>query len=87
MVLYPKNQNSTAKSEICDYTEGSSSQFLSPKDIARILQVNYHKVLDLINIGEIKAFRVGGVYRISPTDFENYLQSVEVEVFSLSDIK
>ena len=61
----------------------SEIQFFSPNDISLILRVSYHKVLDLIAMGNLRAFKIGGVYRVSKADFEFYLQSVEVEVFSL----
>ena len=83
MVRYSDNHNGGTQSKFRETKSHLNSQFLSPRDISIILQVNYHKVLDLIAMGSLKAFRIGGVYRVSKSDFENYLKSVEVEVFSL----
>ena len=83
MVRYSDNHNGDTQSKFRKTKSHLNSQFLSPRDISIILQVNYHKVLDLIAMGSLKAFRIGGVYRVSKSDFENYLKPVEVEVFSL----
>ncbi|MEE8186794.1 MAG: helix-turn-helix domain-containing protein [Nitrososphaerales archaeon] len=35
------------------------NQLLTPKQVAQLLQVNYHKVLDMIALGELTAYKVG----------------------------
>ena len=53
--------------------------FLTPKEVAKILKVNYRKVLDLIVGGELKAYRVGRMFRIPRRELQRYLRSVRVE--------
>ena len=36
-------------------------QLLSPKQVAEKLQINYHKILEFIMMGELKAYKIGGV--------------------------
>ena len=52
---------------------------LSPKEMARILNVGYRKILDMIILGELKAYKIGGVLRISEKEIYRYLDSVKVE--------
>ena len=52
-----------------------------------MLNVSYRKVLDLILLGELSAYRIGGVYRVSQDDLNRYLQSSKVEVFHLPNNK
>ncbi|MCH8035202.1 MAG: helix-turn-helix domain-containing protein, partial [Bacteroidetes bacterium] len=40
----------------------------SPKQVAEHLGVSYHKVLELILMGELAAFKVGNAYRIAEAD-------------------
>ncbi len=41
-------------------------QLLSPKQVAEKLQIHYQKVLKFIVMGELNAYKIGGVYRIEP---------------------
>lgn len=54
---------------------------LTPKEVAQILKINYNKVLELIALGKIEAYKVGGSYRISSIALNKYLQSVKVKSF------
>ena len=56
-------------------------QLLTPKEVAKLLRVNYRKVLDLIALGDLRAYKVGGVFRICEEEITRYLRSVEVEPF------
>ena len=38
---------------------------LTPKQVSEKLNINYRKVLDMIIMGELDAYKIGGVYRIS----------------------
>ena len=38
---------------------------LTPKRVSEKLNINYRKVLDMIIMGELDAYKIGGVYRIS----------------------
>ncbi|MCH8836261.1 MAG: helix-turn-helix domain-containing protein [Candidatus Marinimicrobia bacterium] len=60
------------------------TELLTPKEVANILKVNYRKVLDMIALGELRAYRIGRVFRIAESEVYRYLQSVQIEtsVFS-----
>jgi len=45
----------------------------TPHELADMLQMNYRKILDLILLGELNAFKIGRVYRISESDFQTFL--------------
>ncbi|MCH8272922.1 MAG: helix-turn-helix domain-containing protein [Candidatus Marinimicrobia bacterium] len=62
-------------------------KFYSPIELSEMLNVSYRKVLDLILLGELSAYRIGGVYRVSQDDLNRYLQSSKVEVFHLPNNK
>ena len=49
------------------------------KEVAGLLKVNYRKVLDMIALGELTAYRIGGVFRISEEEIDRYLNSVKVQ--------
>ena len=53
----------------------------TPKEISKMLSINYRKVLDMIALGEIKAYRIGKMFRISDLFLKEYLDSVEVKSF------
>tara|TARA_Y100000034_G_scaffold131681_1_gene192958 strand:- start:635 stop:823 length:189 start_codon:yes stop_codon:yes gene_type:complete len=56
-------------------------RFLTPKQVSKILQINYRKVLDMIALGELEAYRIGGVYRVKESSFNQYLESVKVKTY------
>ena len=47
----------------------------TPNEIAKILRISYRKVLDLIAVGDLPAFKVHKVYRISEANLMQYLES------------
>ena len=49
-------------------------QLLTPKQVAEKLQINYRKVLELIALGKLNAYRIGSVYRIEPGELFDFLQ-------------
>ena len=53
------------------------SDFLSIKDAAAFLDVEYKTVYRLVTTGELPAARVGKLYRIERHDLEAYLQSTK----------
>ena len=55
------------------------NQLYTPKEVAGLLKVNYRKVLDMIALGELTAYRIGGVFRISEEEIQRYLNSVKVQ--------
>ena len=56
-------------------------RFFTPKQVSKILQINYRKVLDMIALGELEAYRIGGVYRVKESSFNQYLESVKVKTY------
>ena len=39
--------------------------FYTPKEISKVLKINYNRVLDLIHLGELSCIKIGRDYRIS----------------------
>jgi excisionase family DNA binding protein len=56
-----------------------SEQFFSIKDIAKRLSVSYGIIRNAINNGKLAAYRVEGSFRISLSDFLEYLESCRYE--------
>lgn len=54
-------------------------QLLTPREAAALLRVNYRTVLDLITVGELRASRVGRLFRIRREEIARYLRSTQVE--------
>jgi len=52
-----------------------SDKFYTPEQIAKELQVHHLTILKFIKIGRLKGIRLGRVYRIRESDFENFLKS------------
>ena len=50
-------------------------KLFTPQEIAIVLKINYRKVLDLIHIGELQAYRVGNSLRISEESLIQYLDN------------
>ena len=53
--------------------------FYTPREIAIMLSVHYRTILDLIATGKIAAFRVGRQYRISHSNFIEYIEHSQAE--------
>lgn len=49
-------------------------QLLTPKQVAEKLNINYLKVLDMIVMVEIDAYKIGGVYRITEGALFDFLE-------------
>lgn len=54
-------------------------ELLTAQEVAKLLKVNYRKVLDLIAAGELKAHKVGRVFRVRQKDLDTYLRSAKVQ--------
>lgn len=48
-------------------------QVLTPKEIAKLLNIGYSKTLNLIKYGNLPYIRIGKTYRISRRVFEAWL--------------
>ena len=53
--------------------------FYTPREIAIMLSVHYRTILDLIAAGKLAAFKVGRQYRITHTNFMEYIEQSQVE--------
>ena len=51
------------------------------QQIAEKLKVNYRTILDRIHLGELDAYKIGGAYRISNKQINNYLDKNEYTSF------
>ena len=56
-------------------------QFYTPKEIADGLKLSYRKVLDLIALGELPAYKIGSCYRVSKSDFHEFMENVRYKSF------
>ena len=50
-----------------------TEKLLTPKEIADCLSINYHKILEMINAGDIKSYRIGKQFRVSHGQLNEYL--------------
>ena len=53
--------------------------FYEIKELSSILKLNYRTILDLIATGELQAYRIGRVFRISPIQLSRFLKSKEIK--------
>ena len=49
---------------------------LSVKEIANLLKISDRTVRNLIETGQIKAYKVGNQFRIKEEDYQNYLNQI-----------
>lgn len=52
---------------------------LTAQEVAKALKVNYRKVLDMIALGELQAYRIGRVFRVSKDELDRYLRNVKLD--------
>jgi len=62
------------------------NKFHTPKQIAKMLQINYHRVLDMIHLGKLDAYKIGNNYRISDGQFNKFLMENRYKPFSKVNI-
>ena len=55
--------------------------FYKPTEIAEMLKVHYQKVLELIALGKLDAYKIDGSYRVSSYSLNKYLLSVKVKSY------
>lgn len=51
------------------------SKFYTPKELADLLKINYHKVLELIHLGRLEAYKIDGACHISDFQLHKYLEA------------
>jgi len=54
-------------------------EFYEIKELSSILKLNYRTILDLIATGELQAYRIGRVFRISQIQLNRFLKSKEIK--------
>ena len=54
-------------------------EFYEIKELSSILKLNYRTILDLIATGELQAYRIGRVFRISQKQINDFLKSREIK--------
>jgi len=54
----------------------------TPHEIAKLMKVNYRKVLDEILLGRLIAFQIGRQYRVTERSLITYLNDKKVNVLS-----
>ena len=57
----------------------TSTDMVSVSTIATRLDIAKKTVINLIHAGELPAFRVGSMFRISEADFEDYLERIKTK--------
>ena len=55
--------------------------FLTPKEVSKLLKINYNRVLDFIHLGKLSAYKLGKDYRISEGDLFDFLQARKYNSF------
>ena len=48
---------------------------LTPKDVSKILQLGYNKILELIKLGQLKAIKIDKSYRITEYDLHDFIEN------------
>lgn len=59
--------------------ENRGEELLTPREVGQILKVGYRRVLDMIALGDLRAYRIGHLFRISRKELQHYLESTVVE--------
>lgn len=54
-------------------------EILTPHETAAILKINYRKVLDLIALKKLGAYKIGSTYHIPIHEIHNYLEKVKTK--------
>ena len=53
-------------------------KFLEVREVAAILNISYRKVLELIHMGNLKAIKIGSIFRIDESDLRAFIESAQV---------
>lgn len=59
--------------------ENRGEDLLTLREVGQILKVGYRRVLDMIALGDLRAYRIGRLFRISRKELQRYLESTVVE--------
>ena len=60
-------------------TDNQEETYYRIKELPSILKLNYRTVLDLIAARDLKAYRIGRVFRISSIQLSRFLKSKEIK--------
>ena len=55
--------------------------FYTPKEVSKQLKINYNRVLELIHLGELSAYKIGRDFRISEGHLFDFLQKNKYKSF------
>lgn len=54
---------------------------LTVQEVAEKLRISYRSVLNIIHEGDLKSYKIGGLFRISISSIHDYLNSSEVKSY------
>lgn len=54
-------------------------ELYTPEEAAKILKIGYRKVLDMIHLKKIGAYKIGRDYRIPVHEIHHYLEKVKTK--------
>lgn len=54
-------------------------ELYTPEETAKILKIGYRKVLDMIHLKKIGAYKIGHDYRIPVHEIRHYLEKVKTK--------
>jgi len=57
------------------------TQLLTPKEVSKQLKINYNRVLELIHLGDLNAYKIGRDFRITEGDLFDFLQKNKYRSF------
>ena len=53
--------------------------FLTPKQVADLLSLNYRTILNWIILGQLPAYKIGNQYRVDESDLWDMIKSTRYE--------
>lgn len=56
-------------------------EYYTPKEISKMFNIHYQKVLELIHLGKLESYKIDGLYKISSYALNQYLLSIKVKSF------
>ena len=66
--------------KIIKWTVKEDCMYYTPKEVGKILKVNYRKILEIILMGDLPAIRVGRLYRIHYRDLTTYVNKARIKI-------
>lgn len=63
---------SNNKKEKPEFVRG---KFFTTREVGEILRMNYRKILDMIKLGTLPAYKIGGQYIISEAELFDFIEN------------